>query len=59
MKLRLVLISLHPLQPGDLALQLGDLLLRGFLLLGVLLVRGVLCLDQVDELGMALQVSLP
>ena len=59
MLLRLVLLSLHPLQPGDLALQPGDLLLRGFLLLGVLLVRGIFRLGQVVELDLAFLILLP
>ena len=59
MLLRLVLLELHLPQPDELLLQPGNLLLGGVLPLGVLLVRGVLRLDQVDELGLALQVLLP
>ena len=48
MKLRPMLLSLHPLQPGDLALQPTDLLVRGIFRLG-----------QVINLGLAFLVLLP
>ena len=54
MLLRLVLLGLHLPQLDELLLQPGNLLLCSVLPLGVLLVRGVLRLDQVDELGLAL-----